>query len=415
LANVFTKGFRFFTGDQAPGTGNSSDFWALKDISFDIQQGEVVGIIGHNGAGKTTLLKILSQITEPTEGEIRIRGRVASLLEVGTGFHPELTGRENIFLNGAILGMKRVEIKRKFDEIATFAEVEKFIDMPVKRYSSGMYVRLAFAVAAHLDPDILLVDEVLAVGDIEFQKKCLGKMGAVAQEGRTILFVSHNLSAISHLCNRGLLLSQGRAIFDGAIEEALARYTKSSLDKNGQVILRPHPLIRGKSEVAAITRVFLSDNSGDVSDTFFIGEGMTINFDIMFFEAVPEFQLSFIVCSSTGTNIYHCVSRDVVPFFTGGVGQVSVRAKFPQQQLYPGTYIIDEVWLATPRGDQLDLVKNCITFHVPEGGPHVNRVLAKHAAVVHAQPVWSFGIAHGNFGDVCASRDVLTHDVQSGV
>src|SRR5438034_6175906 len=187
------------------------EFWALKDVSFEVKQGEVVGIIGRNGAGKSTLLKILSRITEPTEGRVRIKGRVASLLEVGTGFHPELTGRENIFLNGAILGMTRVEIKTKFDEIVAFAETEKFLDTPVKRYSSGMYVRLAFAVAAHLEPDILIVDEVLAVGDAQFQQKCLGKMQIVAlDEGRTVLFVSHNMGAIRNLCSTVELLADGR-------------------------------------------------------------------------------------------------------------------------------------------------------------------------------------------------------------
>ena len=199
-------------------------FWALKDVSFEVPRGEVVGIIGRNGAGKSTLLKILSRITEPTEGEVDISGRVGSLLEVGTGFHPELTGRENVYLNGAILGMRRAEIVRKFDEIVAFAEVEKFIDTPVKHYSSGMYMRLAFAVAAHLEPEILIVDEVLAVGDAEFQKRCLGKMSDVAKGGRTVLFVSHNMGAIQTLCTRVCLLRQGRLMFDGPADQALAVY-----------------------------------------------------------------------------------------------------------------------------------------------------------------------------------------------
>src|SRR5438094_3271703 len=194
---------------------SKEDFWALKDVSFEVQRGEVVGIIGRNGAGKSTLLKILSRITEPTEGRVRIRGRVASLLEVGTGFHPELTGRENIFLNGAILGMRKVEIRKKFDEIVAFAEVERFLDVPVKRFSSGMYTRLAFAVAAYLEPEILLIDEVLAVGDAAFQKKCLGKMGDVAGQGRTVLFVSHNMGAINDLCGRSILLNNGHVEIDG--------------------------------------------------------------------------------------------------------------------------------------------------------------------------------------------------------
>jgi lipopolysaccharide transport system ATP-binding protein len=199
-------------------------FWALKDVSFEVRPGEVVGIIGRNGAGKSTLLKILSRIAEPTEGEVDINGRVGSLLEVGTGFHPELTGRENVYLNGAILGMRRSDISRKFDEIVAFAEVEKFIDTPVKHYSSGMYMRLAFAVAAHLEPEILIVDEVLAVGDAEFQKKCLGKMGDVAKGGRTVLFVSHNMSAVRSLCSRAIVLRAGQATFDGATAEAVSVY-----------------------------------------------------------------------------------------------------------------------------------------------------------------------------------------------
>ena len=203
---------------------SEEDFWALKDVSLEVKQGEVVGIIGRNGAGKSTLLKILSRITEPTTGRVHLRGRVASLLEVGTGFHPELTGRENVFLNGAILGMSRAEIRKKFDEIVAFAEVEKFLDTPVKRYSSGMYVRLAFAVAAHLEPEILIVDEVLAVGDAQFQKKCLGKMGEVAKGGRTVLFVSHQIAAVTRLCEKALWLDAGKAKDFGSAELICSEY-----------------------------------------------------------------------------------------------------------------------------------------------------------------------------------------------
>jgi lipopolysaccharide transport system ATP-binding protein len=207
------------------------EFWALDDVNFEICRGEVVGIIGRNGAGKSTLLKVLSRITEPSRGRITIQGRVASLLEVGTGFHPELTGRENIYLNGAILGMTRAEIRRKFDEIVAFAEVERFLDTPVKRYSSGMYVRLAFAVAAHLEPEILIIDEVLAVGDAEFQKKCLGKMQDVAGHGRTVLFVSHNMGAVSTLCTRGLLLAGGRLVYAGTAEAVVERYANAATEE----------------------------------------------------------------------------------------------------------------------------------------------------------------------------------------
>ena len=203
-----------------------SDFWALKDISFNVKKGEVIGIIGKNGAGKSTLLKILSRITEPTNGLIKLKGRVSSLLEVGTGFHPELTGRENINLNGSILGMNKKEIESKFEDIVEFSGVSKFLDTPVKRYSSGMYVRLAFAVAAHLEPEILLVDEVLAVGDAAFQKKCLGKMSSVSKEGRTIFFVSHNMAAIQSLCQRTILIDKGQIAFDGDTETAISRYLR---------------------------------------------------------------------------------------------------------------------------------------------------------------------------------------------
>jgi lipopolysaccharide transport system ATP-binding protein len=222
IAHALRTPLRRWRGVPASDT---SEFWALRDVSFEVKRGEVLGVIGRNGAGKSTLLKILSRITEPTSGRISIRGRVASLLEVGTGFHPELTGRENIFLNGAILGMSRAEIRRKFDQIVAFADVERFLDTPVKHYSSGMYVRLAFAVAAHLEPEILIVDEVLAVGDAEFQAKCLGKMESIAQaEGRTILFVSHNMSAVVRLCHRAVLLERGRVVLDDRADVAVNRY-----------------------------------------------------------------------------------------------------------------------------------------------------------------------------------------------
>jgi lipopolysaccharide transport system ATP-binding protein len=214
-------------------------FWALRDVSFEVGHGEVVGVVGRNGAGKSTLLKILSRITKPTAGRVEIRGRVASLLEVGTGFHPELSGRENIYLNGAILGMRRREIEGKFDEIVAFAEVERFVDTPVKHYSSGMYVRLAFAVAAHLEPEILLVDEVLAVGDVGFQEKCLGKMGSIGRDGRTVVLVSHNMAAVVNLCQRGILLDQGRVVHNGPVKEVATQYIAAVRTTAGEVVW-PH-------------------------------------------------------------------------------------------------------------------------------------------------------------------------------
>jgi ABC-type polysaccharide/polyol phosphate transport system ATPase subunit len=242
-------------------------FWALKDVNFEVERGEVLGIIGRNGAGKSTLLKVLSRITYPTEGEIVMRGRVGSLLEVGTGFHPELTGRENIYFNGAILGMKKREIDEKFDEIVKFSGVEKFLDTPVKRYSSGMQVRLAFSVAAHLDPEILLVDEVLAVGDAEFQKKCLGKMSEIAEEGRTVIFVSHNLEAVRRLCPRGILIESGEIIYDGSIEQSLERYLQEGNSRKAEFVLNEIP----QNTLAWVHKVRVEDNDGVPCCSFPVG------------------------------------------------------------------------------------------------------------------------------------------------
>ena len=260
------------TGRQVVGGGEVEEFWALKDVSFEVKRGEVLGIIGRNGAGKSTLLKILSRITEPTKGRIEINGRVASLLEVGTGFHPELTGRENIFLNGAILGMTRAEIRKSFDEIVVFAEVEKFLDTPVKRYSSGMYVRLAFAVAAHLNPEILIVDEVLAVGDAQFQKKCMGKMQDVATGGRTVLFVSHNMGAINRLCNRALLLNKGAVYKMGNVHEVSEAYLTGDIARGSKRIWTidqaPGDHCARLMEVIASSDAEIADGSFDIRRPF---------------------------------------------------------------------------------------------------------------------------------------------------
>jgi lipopolysaccharide transport system ATP-binding protein len=284
---------------QRVSVSSSEDFWALKDVSFEVKRGEVVGIIGRNGAGKSTLLKILSRITEPTEGRVTLKGQVASLLEVGTGFHPELTGRENIFLNGAILGMSRAEIRKKFDEIVAFAEVEKFLDTPVKRYSSGMYVRLAFAVAAHLEPEILIVDEVLAVGDAAFQNKCLGKMEQVSKrEGRTILFVSHNMSAVRHLCRRGILLKAGSVICDASAEECVSAYTGNRNAHSNQIldhITKQHPDI----EIKAITA------NGDTSDKVILDDDhkiLRLHIEGILYEAM-RLEIEAVMSDSSGNRL----------------------------------------------------------------------------------------------------------------
>lgn len=257
--------------------GSSDLVWALKDINFEVKQGEVLGIIGKNGAGKSTLLKILSRVTGPSTGNVKVKGRIASLLEVGTGFHPELTGRENIFLNGAILGMTKQEIKSKFDEIVDFSGVERYIDTPVKRYSSGMYVRLAFAVAAHLEPEILIVDEVLAVGDAEFQKKCLGKMKDVSGQGRTVLFVSHNMAAVKSLCTQGLILQQGKLIYAGGSDDACSNYLSSSISKSNETLFTRSD--RSGNGYLRATEIFFTDRNGKTLQQLISGEYVKLNID----------------------------------------------------------------------------------------------------------------------------------------
>lgn len=274
LRDVITDGIRNLGRRRERTT--REQFWALRDVSFEVEQGERVGIIGRNGAGKSTLLKILSRITDPTTGRVAIQGRVASLLEVGTGFHPELTGRENILLNGAILGMSRAEILRKFDEIVAFAEVERFLDTPVKRYSSGMYVRLAFSVAAHLQAEILVVDEVLAVGDIEFQRKCLGRMGEMAGSGRTVLFVSHNMATITSLCTRCLLLDSGAVSADGPASDVILKYYSGGVSSPAEFDLAKSNRIIGDDHARLIS-ARIADSSGRVMHEPEIGQSFTVS------------------------------------------------------------------------------------------------------------------------------------------
>jgi lipopolysaccharide transport system ATP-binding protein len=271
------------------GAGDETTLWALRDVSFEVQMGEVVGVIGRNGAGKSTLLKILSRITRPTSGCVEMYGRTSSLIEVGTGFHPELTGRENVYLNGALLGMKRAEIKRRFDEIVAFSEVERFLDTPVKHYSSGMYTRLAFAVAAHLEPDVLIVDEVLAVGDVQFQKKCLGKMGSAAKEGRTVLFVSHNMAAVANLCRRGIVLEQGRVAYAGTQAEAVARYLASFGTRGRSLRERADRAGSGEVRVVAIE---VRDSAGRTLDVAASGQDVDI---CLRYEASPGFHSTRVI------------------------------------------------------------------------------------------------------------------------
>ncbi len=317
-------------------------FWALKDVSFDIQKGDVVGVIGRNGAGKSTLLKILSRITEPTSGVIKLYGRIGSLLEVGTGFHPELTGRENIYLNGQILGMRRKEIDKQFDAIVDFSGVEKFLDTPVKRYSSGMYVRLAFAVAAHLQTEILIIDEVLAVGDVEFQKKCMGKMKDVStNEGRTVLFVSHNLSALESLCKSAILLRAGTVDTTGGIHDVISRYFSDASDNaNGQFDLRSHPA-RARGYDPLITEVRTLRSDGRASGEFFATGTMTIEIDIAPKNIIHEPRVAIAIEDQSGRRIMTTATYfSARPFHKEGAEQFTARCVIPKLNLGEGRYLI---------------------------------------------------------------------------
>jgi len=323
---------------QSSSYSTTEEFWALKDISFKVKQGEVIGIIGRNGAGKSTLLKIISRITEPTKGRIRINGRVASLLEVGTGFHPELTGRENIFLNGAILGMGKVEIKRKFDEIVAFAEIDKFLDTPVKRYSSGMYVRLAFAVAAHLEPEILIVDEVLSVGDTAFQKKCLGKMENVSADGRTVLFVSHNMAVIENLCNRVIVLDSGRFDFSGKTSEGVEKYINKNMSRGETALVnRKDRYGRGKIK---LSNILLEKKDGTLIKS--VQSGMNLNIKLIFSsnQDLTNVVLRIQFVSQEGHLMFVCSNfHSSQPFYKFPKKAVAV-CNIPKFPLPPGSYYI---------------------------------------------------------------------------
>lgn len=335
-------GKRLFSSHSSPLTPHPSqeEFWALKDVSFEIKQGERVGIIGRNGAGKSTLLKILSRIVEPTEGRVSIKGRVASLLEVGTGFHPELTGRENIFLNGAILGMGRADIQRKFNEIVAFAEVERFLDTPVKRYSSGMYVRLAFAVAAHLEPEILIVDEVLAVGDAQFQKKCLGKMEEVGKEGRTVLFVSHNMQAIRHLCGRAIVLRSGRVATDDEPSKAIEFYMQDGYQKaedagSLEEIIRNLP----PDTAFKLEGIILMQNGQPVGELVENGKPIEVEIRYRVFERTIGLRVFFDLCDDQDTLLFrsfHDEDSDGMP--TMEPGYYVSRGIIPANLLGPVRY-----------------------------------------------------------------------------
>lgn len=331
------------------------EFWALKDVSFEINEGDVVGVIGRNGAGKSTLLKILSQITPPTEGEIKLRGRVASLLEVGTGFHPELTGRENVYLNGAILGMKRWEINKKFNEIVEFAEIEKFLDTPVKHYSSGMYMRLAFSVAAHLEPEILLIDEVLAVGDAQFQKKCLGKMSDVSKQGRTILFVSHNMAAVAELCKSAILLNQGTIEIVDSTKNVLARYSEKTILSNEPLSNRRNRVGRNSTRFDEIE---INNNNPVIGGKKFTAN---ISYKSSHNHQLVNCRVGVTFKNKTGSVLFMCssdVSEESLELTPNGIIELSI-SRLP---LSAGEYSLD--LFIEVNHEVEDLIEDAITFSV---------------------------------------------------
>jgi lipopolysaccharide transport system ATP-binding protein len=354
--------WRPFRGDE--NRNESNRLWALKDISFEVKRGEVLGIIGRNGAGKSTLLKILSRITEPTEGRAVINGRVGSLLEVGTGFHPELTGRENVYLNGSLLGMYRNEIDRKFDEIVAFAEIEKFLETPVKRYSSGMYVRLAFAVAAHLEPEILFIDEVLAVGDLKFQKKCLGKMGEIANLGRTILFVSHNMNAVQRICSKSLLLDQGQIVSFGQTAKVVSDYysqVASVAPVKQWIDLTTLP--REGTGKARFTKVYLSSNESQFAYKPFPGGPLEIILDIFSIGTYSVSALAVSLWDDLGTMLINLDTLSLGKVINLVPGTNFVVFKIEKLNLNAGVYTF-AFWLSDYPAEVYDSIKYCLNIEV---------------------------------------------------
>lgn len=367
LRDVITNKIRNL-GKKKLETGEKEEFWALRDVSFDIKQGDKVGIIGRNGAGKSTLLKLLSRITVPSAGSIAIKGRVASLLEVGTGFHPELTGRENIFLNGSILGMSKNEINKKFDEIVEFAEIEKFLDTPVKRYSSGMYVRLAFSVAAHLEPEILIVDEVLAVGDAQFQKKCLGKMGDVGKEGRTVLFVSHNMGAIQQLCDKGIVLNRGRITsMTDDVQQLIKNYLKDEETHGLQNIwINENNLY--DNEYCKPLKLYLVDENGNLFDKIVSNNDdvwVQIEFEMKDFSI--SFNIGYALFNEDGHLLYWSLSTDTAEetWLKFDNGLYIIKSKIPKNILNEGIYKVKLIasihyvkWLVEPNTSLAEIYLN---------------------------------------------------------
>lgn len=365
------------------------EFWALQDVSFDVQPGDRVGIIGRNGAGKSTLLKLLSRITEPTTGQIRLTGRVASLLEVGTGFHPELTGRENIYLNGAILGMSKVEIKRKFDEIVTFAEVEKFLDTPVKHYSSGMYVRLAFAVAAHLEPEILIVDEVLAVGDAAFQKKCLGKMEDVSKSGRTLLFVSHQMGMVSQLCNQALWLEKGKIVQQGEPQSVIAAYLKHGFFNQQNSVVRSAAITNQKSIFIAAAKTL--NSLGQPATEFGHTEPIYLHIHCAIQQIKADVLIGVAVKDRLGRKVFTSQTAISPHISNSKATNLIVTMAIPANFLTPGQYFF-LVSLHIPKVEVLDELDEICEFAIADVGSEFSMYEGLDYGCVFANCQWNLDI-----------------------
>ena len=353
------------------GHARSEELWALKDVSFEVEQGEIVGVIGSNGAGKSTLLKILSRITKPTTGQAELYGRVGSLLEVGTGFHPELSGRENVYLNGSILGMKRVEIDRKFDEIVAFAEIERFLDTPVKYYSSGMYMRLAFSVAAHLESDILMVDEVLAVGDADFQKRCLGKMHNVAKEGRTVILVSHNMLSISRLCKRSIWIKGGRVEMIGPSEEVMSKYLLRKNPSRGQYVCEEAADAEGAKVLIRAVRI--KNNYGEISSTIDARQPFYIEIEYDILQQISFIWLGFAISTTSGVDILAAADGDVDHYVTTPrqPGKYTSVCQMPGNLFNAGPYVLSAYAAKTVMSVNAEIfvsLEHVLTFDIEHPG-----------------------------------------------
>jgi len=410
---MISKPFRHLKNGAA--LGHTSEFWALRDLRFEVASGEVLGVVGRNGAGKSTLLKIIGRITAPTSGRVELFGRVGSLLEVGTGFHPELTGRENILLNGSILGMTRQEIYRKFDEIVEFSGVAQFLETPVKRYSSGMRVRLAFAVAAHLDPEILLVDEVLAVGDAEFQRKCLGKMRDVAHSGRTVLFVSHNMAAVQNLCTRVMLLEDGRIVRDGDSAPVVGEYLRSFAAEAGARDLSQPSIERSGSGEARLKSVEILASDGTAATVVEMGDGLRVRLTIESQADIPAATVGIGLFDDDGLRVCSLQSGEATGFTVDlrAGSKTVVECSVPRMNLMPGVYVLNLLIRRSASREQIDFVHHAVSFEVVPSNVFSTGRLPRGKSVIFYPSEWSTVSSDSALSGEASSDDFDSTDSNS--